>query len=676
MRDEPTQPHGAAGSDSPTEIIRIGNPGETTDVIDRSRIPVPTTADTAGAGSAAGAAEATIVPAQGAEPPDYPPVDPTDPAAATSGHPRRNKIIAAAVGGVVALLGAVYLVDLFATSGTVERNTTVAGVEVGGLTPDQAAAELSARAMPEYAAPITVDVHGVPTAIDPAEAGLTADVAATVEAIGTRSVNPFVRLSSFFTSTERPLADGVDETSLTAVVGAIATETDLAPVEGAVTVENAQVVATAPVIGRNLDVAGAVDAVSQAWIAGGPGGVEGLVLPVSSTPVRASVEKTEQAAAQARTILSAPLTLTGGGTTVEVPVVDIAAGTTFTPDSADGFVVAVDPATVLKPVTPAIEATQSDPRNATISIKDGAPVVEPSAPGRAVDWPAVESAVAAVVVTPNRTVELAYQLSDPTFTTEQANALGIKEVIGEFTTGGFAAASGENIRVVAEKVNGAIVQPHSTFGLNEFTGPRGTDQGYVPAAIIQEGALSTAVGGGISQFATTTYNAAYFAGMGDVTHTPHSFYISRYPAGREATVFDGEIELAFSNDYDTGVLIETIWTPSDITVRLWGTKHVEVESISSDRFNYTSAPVIVKPYGTACSPSGGSSGFSIVNTRVIKDLAGNEIRREDFTTVYNGQQNVICSPPPPAAPTTSAAPAADAPPPAPAPAPAEAPAGG
>ena len=236
-------------------------------------------------------------------------------------------------------------------------------------------------------------------------------------------------------------------------------------------------------------------------------------------------------------------------------------------------------------------------------------------------------------------------------------ALGIKEVIGEFTTGGFAAASGENIRVVAEKVNGAIVQPGATFGLNEFTGTRGTEQGYVPAAIIQEGALSTAVGGGISQFATTLYNAAYFAGMGDVTHTPHSFYISRYPPGREATVFDGEIELAFSNDYPTGVLIQTEWTEGEITVRLWGTKHVEVESQTTDRFNYTSPQVVVKPYGTSCSPSGGSSGFSVVNTRIIRDLTGAEIRREDFTTVYNGQQNVVCAPAP-AAPATTAAPAA------------------
>ena len=93
--------------------------------------------------------------------------------------------------------------------------------------------------------------------------------------------------------------------------------------------------------------------------------------------------------------------------------------------------------------------------------------------------------------------------------------------------------------------------------------------------------------------------------MGDVTHTPHSFYISRYPPGREATVFDGEIELAFSNDYPTGVLIQTVWTDSDITVRLWGTKHVQVESETSDRFDFTSPQVVVKPYGTSCSPSAG-----------------------------------------------------------------------
>ena len=396
----------------------------------------------------------------------------------------------------------------------------------------------------------------------------------------------------------------------------------------------------------------AVDSVSAAWASGGPSSLRGLALPVTSTPVRADPAKTQAAAADATAILSAPLVLTGTESSVDIPTEAIAAAVAITPDSADGFTVDVDVAALRAPFTEALEGTQNAPADATISIVDDKPVVNPAVPGRAVDWAATDAVIEPALRGPH-TAAVVYSTTEPGLTTEGAQALGIKEVIGEFTTGGFAAASGENIRVVAEKVNGAIVQPGATFGLNEFTGPRGTDEGYVPAAIIQEGALSTAVGGGISQFATTLYNASYFAGMGDVTHTPHSFYISRYPPGREATVFDGEIELAFSNDYPTGVLIQTIWTEEDITVRLWGTKHVQVESETTDRFDYTSPQVVVKPYGTSCSPSSGSSGFTVVNTRIIKDLAGQELRREDFTTVYNGQQNVVCSPAPSAAATTA-----------------------
>ena len=72
-------------------------------------------------------------------------------------------------------------------------------------------AALTEQALPEYSAPVVVDVHGVATQIDPTQAGLSTDVAATVQALGTRSANPFVRLSSFFTSIEQPLTDGVDE---------------------------------------------------------------------------------------------------------------------------------------------------------------------------------------------------------------------------------------------------------------------------------------------------------------------------------------------------------------------------------------------------------------------------------------------------------------------------------
>ncbi|MFD2395653.1 VanW family protein [Prauserella oleivorans] len=195
-------------------------------------------------------------------------------------------------------------------------------------------------------------------------------------------------------------------------------------------------------------------------------------------------------------------------------------------------------------------------------------------------------------------------------------------------------------------------QAGETFSLNGFTGPRGLDQGYVYAGIIENGQPGRAVGGGISQFATTLYNAAYFAAMKDTEHKEHSYYISRYPEGREATVYqnpDGSsvIDLKFTNDAPTGVVIQTIWTPSDITVKLWGTKRYEVESVNGGRFAYTSPSVTVEPIET-CSPTSGASGFSTTDTRIIRDLTtGEVVRREKRTVVYNPQPAVVCEEPEP-----------------------------
>jgi vancomycin resistance protein YoaR len=240
------------------------------------------------------------------------------------------------------------------------------------------------------------------------------------------------------------------------------------------------------------------------------------------------------------------------------------------------------------------------------------------------------------------------------FTTEEAQALGIVEKVSSFTTNFQMSPSATNIRVIAEKVDGAVVKPGETFSLNDFTGTRGTAQGYIPANVIEHGVLAKAVGGGISQFATTMFNAVFFAGLQDVHHKTHSFYISRYPAGREATVFDGVIDLAWKNDTDTGIYVQTQWVSGgSITVTFWGTKHVEIESLSGEKRNVTQPSVLDKPAGDDCIPQSGAAGFDITVTRVFKDpSSGAEIRREKFNTHYVPEAIIHCIPPAaPAAPT-------------------------
>ena len=79
-------------------------------------------------------------------------------------------------------------------------------------------------------------------------------------------------------------------------------------------------------------------------------------------------------------------------------------------------------------------------------------------------------------------------------------------------------------------------------------------------------------GGGVSQLATTTFNAVFLGGYEDVYHKPHTIYITRYPMGREATVNYPTVDLKFKNNTQHGVLIRTWYTASSITVTFYGDK--------------------------------------------------------------------------------------------------------
>jgi vancomycin resistance protein YoaR len=171
----------------------------------------------------------------------------------------------------------------------------------------------------------------------------------------------------------------------------------------------------------------------------------------------------------------------------------------------------------------------------------------------------------------------------------------------------------------------------------------------VQAPQILRGQFVKDVGGGVSQFATTLFNAVFFSGLRDVQHTPHSYYISRYPPGRESTVSYPQPDFRFQDDAPTGVLITTSYTARSITVTFWGTKRYDVESVTGPRTR-------VRPFGTEyvdrpdCTKSAGAEGFDIVVTRVFKDLAGHVLRRQPFKTRYLPEPHFVCGKPPPGQP--------------------------
>ncbi|EME19333.1 VanW family protein [Rhodococcus triatomae] len=571
----------------------------------------------------------------------------------------RQRIAAGAAVGALAVGGAWYVVDLATSSGAVPRGVTVAGVDVGGLSHEDAEAALRAAIDPRAGQPVTVQAGDVTTDLVPAEAGLAVDWPATLDRIGSQPLNPITRFTSYFTEREVGVTSTHDDVALSAAVEGLRPKTDRAPVEGTVRFEGATPIGVSPQEGQSLDAEGAAAALVDGWADAG-----GVEVPVTVESVTVTTSGVDAALRDVATpAVAADVEVTGRDDKKAVLARDrIGTVLSFVPDGDGGLDPRYDVEAAIGVLGPQLASTEVAAKDATFSLAGGSPTVVPAVPGDMIEWHKTLETLPALLADESgrRTAAAVYEPKQPELTTEAAEKLGINEVIGQFTSGGFEYASGVNIRLAASEIDGALVKPGATFSLNEYTGPRGTAEGYVASGIINNGRPDRAVGGGISQLATTLYNAAYFGGMEDAGHTEHSYYISRYPEAREATVFEGAIDLKFTNATDTGVLIQTIGTASDITVKLWGTKHVDVESVTGERYAHTSPNTVTLPAGSDCIASGGAPGFTTSDTRIITDRAtGAEVSRETRTVKYDPVPIVRCeSPQPAAAPAVPAAPAA------------------
>ncbi len=189
---------------------------------------------------------------------------------------------------------------------------------------------------------------------------------------------------------------------------------------------------------------------------------------------------------------------------------------------------------------------------------------------------------------------------------EWASGLGVKQVVSEFTTP-HKCCQGRvtNIHTIADRIRGTLIAPGETFSVNDLTGRRTADKGYVAAPAIVDGKHVQDVGGGVSQFATTLFNAAFFAGLPIPEYKMHSEYISRYPYAREATLFYPGVDLKIRNDTPYGIVIWPTYTDTSVTVALWSTPYARGEesgkSKTSGCGSVTTTRTITYPEGTTDS---------------------------------------------------------------------------
>ena len=542
--------------------------------------------------------------------------------------------------GVLGIGGVLYATDLVMSEGTVPRGVTVGGVDIGGMSPNQAEVRLRNQLADEVKTPVDVTAGGLETTVDPVTSGLTVDWDATVDQAGEQPKNPITRVTSFWQTREVGTVSHFNDNLVNGAVRRVADDLSQDASNATLAINDQGKADIADdVDGQSVEQDAVDAAIRDNWL-----NTDHRV-SVDADVTRAAVSR-EEADKVAREVVdkvtSGDLVFAGRDNVEGVlRPADMGRVVTFVPDG-DSLRTDWNTEAAKEILTGQLGQTEVEFRNANFEVNGNDLTVIPSQDGVEIDWEkTLDKLDDKLLDTRERHHDVTYNDRKATYTTEMAEKATFDDVMGEFSTDGFASDSGVNIRRVAEQVNGAIVLPGETFSLNGYTGPRGEAQGYVDAGVIQDGHADTAVGGGISQFATTLYNASYVAGMEDVAHTAHSYYISRYPAGREATVYEGAIDLQFKNTFDTPVLIQASADSSSVSVKLRGVRHVDVESIPGAKTNYTD-PERIELEGDKCSPSSGSRGFTTTDTRVVRDLSGREVSRNTTTTKYDPSPIVTC----------------------------------
>lgn len=563
---------------------------------------------------------------------------------------RALEIAAITVLALVLVLGVGgYLVGYFLAGDRLPRNAVVAGVPVGGLPTAEAEQKLRTELGALASRPIKVSVEGEVNEVDPAEAGLALDVPASVAQAGAgRSFDPRHIWRVLTGGTQTDAVTTVDRAQLSRAVAALAAEVDRPAKSASLRYRDAELLQTPGENGITLDQSETADRLRSGYL-----NVSAPVEAVAAVtkPEITTEEATKIATDFARPAISGPIALRARGSEeFEVTPKMIAPALSF--ESKDGTLVPrLDPEKLHSEAKPVFDdADLQSPKDAKIVIRDGKPAVIPGTNGVTIGAAALGSAVEPVLFKTGkaRQAEVEATPTEPDFTAADADKLGVKEITGEFTTRfPYAEYRNHNIGRAGELINNTLLLPGKTFSLNKTLGERTAKNGYVKGYIIRDGRFRMELGGGVSQSATTTFNAAFFAGLQDVEHRPHGLYINRYPAGREATVFWPTVDLRFKNNTDHGVLVQatvvksTPKTQGQITVRMWSTKtYQKVASSALRRSNFTSGPVI-RDGQSDCEPQASVQGFDVNYERLF--YTGNKVvKDEKFFWRYKPTSQVVC----------------------------------
>jgi vancomycin resistance protein YoaR len=438
---------------------------------------------------------------------------------------------------------------------------------------------------------------------------------------------------------------------------------------GALEFHGTDVVVRAPQAGRRLLRAAARDRIYAALRAGRTAVIG---LPVASVPPPADRAAYERAAQRARALLAAPTTIVADGHPFSLAPAQLATALVTRPEHRD-VVLDIDGPALRSAIGPGLAVLEQPAVDASFAVQGTRVRVIPSRAGRTLDT----AAMAPAILRGDRIVTGTLHDTPPARDTAWAERMSITDQVSTFTT---RHPAGEprvtNIHRAADILNNTVVEPGATLSLNDRLGPRTPERGFVKAPIVLSDSFGEDYGGGVSQLATTVYNAVFFGGYKDVVHAAHLVYISRYPLGRDATLNYGSIDLRFQNDTRSGVLIRTAYSATTISVTFYGNDEGRTVRAEGPQVLKTVVPTTEYVDDPTLSPGStralqaGDTGYDVNVWRVISKPGVADVREQYFTHYLMFPQKIArgpapapaTAPPTPATPPTTVATSTSAPP--------------
>ena len=565
---------------------------------------------------------------------------------------RRRRLLLAL--GAAALLVLVWGAAAFATTQHIFAGSTVSGVAVGNMSPAQAESTVAGAIDARLGQPVTLVVGNATDTLVPAESGVSVDARASVERLTGFTLNPLTLIGRL-RGADVDAVTRVDARSLTTALDARLDVLAVGASDAGVTLNGTTPVLVPGSIGTGLDVDSAVTTLSENW----PLGRETIELPDGEARPAITDEEAQTLIDEVLIpLLSGNLTITAEGTdvaarasraTVALTPEQLAALTRI--GTADGDITAsLDPQGLREAVLAAMgQGIETPAQDATWTIEgraDAKPVYVEAHGGAVINADAL-AADALTAATRDggagsRSVTLPVIDQAPAVTTPAAD-WGMNQIVGEYSTPYYPdAARTQNLVAGTAAINGTIVMPGEVFSLTDALGPIDEEHGFASAGVVTNGQHTDAIGGGLSQVATTVFNAGFEAGMDDVEHTPHNYWFTRYPAGREATLWTGNLDVKFGNSTPTAVMVQAWAVDGEVHVRLWGTPYYQVSIDNGTPHNYRAYQTQRQSGGNCVPYGGGAQGFDITVTRSRTKPDGQKLPDDVLSTSYDSDNPVVC----------------------------------